>query len=117
MVSVVNEIDWETVTAEGEHGQPIEERTSVTKRLRRVARFHPGIVRMAIEVNRPSKIVLNHLDYICSPKVEGRDKLVRNFVFKVEASIKRGVGFLGFGPNLLERNENNLISMEAASGR
>lgn len=114
---LVDEIDWEKVTAEGEHSQPIEERTSVTKCVRRVARFNPEIVRMAIEVNRPSKIVLNHLDYICSPKVEGRDKLVRNFVFKVEASIKRGIEFLGFGPNLIERNENNLISMEAASGR
>jgi hypothetical protein len=72
---------------------------------------------MAIKVNRPSKIVLNHLDYICSPNVEGRDKLVRNFVFKVEESIKRGIEFLGFGPNLIERNGNNLISMEAASGR
>ena len=114
---LVDEINWEKVTAEGEHSQSIEERTSVTNCVRRVARFNPEIVRMAIEVNRPSKIVLNHLDYICSPKVEGRDKLVRNFVFKVEASIKRGIEFLGFGPNLIERNENNLISMEAASGR
>lgn len=114
---LLDEIDWETVTVEGKHSQPIEERTSVTKYVRRVARFHPGIVRMAIKVNRPSKIVLNHLDYICSPKIEGRDKLVINFVFKVEESIKRGIEFLGFGPNLIERNENNLISMEAASGR
>ena len=114
---LVDEINWEKVTAEGEHSQSIEERTSVTNCVRRVARFNPEIVRMAIEVTRPSKIVLNHLDYICSPKVEGRDKLVRNFVFKVEASIKRGIEFLGFGPNLIERNENNLISMEAASGR
>jgi adenylosuccinate synthase len=114
---LVDEIDWEKVTAEGGHSQSIEERTSVTNCVRRVARFNPEIVRMAIQVNRPSKIVLNHLDYICSPKVEGRDKLVRNFVFKVEASIKRRIEFLGFGPNLIERNENNLISMEASSGR
>ena len=114
---IIDEIDWKTVTVEGKHSQPIEERTSVTKHVRRVANFHPGIVRMAIQANRPSRIVLNHLDYICSQKVEDRDKLVRNFVFKVEASIKRSIEFLGFGPNLIERNKSNLISMEAASGR
>lgn len=114
---LLDEIDWETITIEGKHSKPIEERTSVTKYVRRVARFNPGIVRMAIQVNRPSKIVLNHLDYISSTKIEDRDNLVRKFVFNVEELIKRGIEFLGFGQSLIERNENNLISMEAASGR
>jgi adenylosuccinate synthase len=34
---LVDEIDWQTVTAEGGHNQPVEERTSVTKCIRRVA--------------------------------------------------------------------------------
>ncbi|MCK5232760.1 MAG: adenylosuccinate synthetase, partial [Desulfobulbaceae bacterium] len=55
---LINEIDWQTVTTEGHHIQPIEERTSVTKQIRRVARFSPDVVRKAIEVNRPTQIVL-----------------------------------------------------------
>lgn len=111
---LVDEINWETVTAEGEHSQPIEERTSVTKRLRRVARFNPEIVLMAIEVNKPTKIVLNHLDYLCSANVSNRDQIIHDFIRRTETSIKRNIEYLGFGPNLLERNHHNIISMKVA---
>jgi len=111
---LVDEINWETVTAEGEHSQPIEERTSVTKRLRRVARFNPEIVLMAIEVNKPTKIVLNHLDYLCSDNVSNRDQIIHDFIRRTETSIKRNIEYLGFGPNLLERNHHNIISMKVA---
>ena len=58
-----NEIDWETVTRESGSSEPIIERTSVTSKIRRVARFDPVIVQAAIEANAPTQIVLNHVDY------------------------------------------------------
>ena len=58
------ELDWGTIAAEGGHGEALSEFTSVTGRLRRVARFDPAIVREAIRANRPDKIVLNHVDYL-----------------------------------------------------
>ncbi|MCK4817632.1 adenylosuccinate synthetase, partial [bacterium] len=111
---LVDEIDWKTVTADGKHSQPIEERTSVTKHLRRVAIFNPKIVQMAIEVNRPTRIVLNHIDYICSPNVGNRDQIIHDFVNRIETAIRRNIEYLGFGPNLLERNYHNIISMKVA---
>jgi adenylosuccinate synthase len=87
-----HEIDWDTVTQESCKGKPIQEITSVTKRLRRVARFDPYIVNLAIEVNRPSKIVLNHLDYLYPD-------MVKQFIHNVQGSIGRRIGYLGYGPD------------------
>ena len=111
---LVDEIDWEKVTVEGEHNKSIEERTSVTNCVRRVARFNPKIVLMALEVNKPTKIVLNHLDYLCSANVSNRDQILHDFIRRTETSIKRNIEYLGFGPNLLERNHHNIISMKVA---
>lgn len=60
---LANEISWEHVTSESGSVEPISEITSVTKSVRRVARFDAEIVRQAIRVNRPTRIVLNHVDY------------------------------------------------------
>lgn len=58
------EIDWATVTAESGSQSPLSEHTSVTGGLRRVARFDSEVVAKAIQANRPTRIVLNHLDYV-----------------------------------------------------
>ncbi|MHC1744967.1 MAG: adenylosuccinate synthetase [Syntrophobacteraceae bacterium] len=101
---LADEIDWETIGLEGGHPNPIVEKTSVSKKIRRVARFSPEIVRQAIEVNRPSRIVLNHLDYLdCKYNCEQVDKVVK-FVKSVESSIGAHIDFLGFGPDSLHVN-------------
>ncbi len=92
-----NEIDWATITREGGHSEKIEEMTSVTKRLRRVARFDPEIVRQAIVVNRPTRIVLNHLDYL-SEQIATKDFYWKGFVKIVEKQIGFTIDLLGFGP-------------------
>lgn len=66
------------------------ERTTVTGRIRRVAHFDPVVVRAAIAANAPTCIVLNHVDYVGDRPVE--------FVEDVEASIGRGVDWLGTSP-------------------
>lgn len=114
---LVDEIDWKTVSAEGGYNQPFEERTSVTKHVRRVARFSSEIVRKAIQINNPTKIVLNHLDYICSGDVQNNDTFVRKFVINAESALKRKIEYLGFGPKLLVENTYNLVSIEVANGR
>lgn len=114
---MADEINWQTVTTEGHHIQPIEERTSVTKQIRRVARFSPNVVRRAIEVNRPTQIVLNHLDYINCLKVNTRDLAIKALVCNVEKLIRKRIKYLGLGPNNIERNESNVISIEAVNGK
>lgn len=102
-----DEIDWETITSEGGHELPIEEKTTVTKLVRRVARFNPKIVRQAIAINSPTRIVLNHLDYICSVDSEDSDQRVKGFVDQVKKSIEKPINYLGFGPKSIEERVNH----------
>lgn len=95
---LVGEIDWPTITVEGGHNQIIEERTSVTNRVRRVARFDPEIVREAIIVNAPSRLVLNHLDYVSGVVPAYKDQKCENYLKKIESQLGRKLDFLGYGP-------------------
>lgn len=59
-----DEIDWLTVTKEAGAPQDIIERTTVTNRVRRVARFDLDMVKRAVMINRPTQIALTFIDYI-----------------------------------------------------
>ena len=96
------EIDWETIASEGGHSDDLTEYTSVTQRVRRVARFDPALVRRAIMINQPSTIVLNHVDYIddqCTETV--LSPKAREFVRWVEDEIGRRIDYVGLGPTSL----------------
>jgi adenylosuccinate synthase len=88
-------------------GGDLREFTTVTKKLRRVARFDPDIVRRAIQVNRPNRIVLNHLDYV-DARVRQAPLTInaRQFVEIVEAKIGQQINWLGTGPaGILDRQD------------
>lgn len=106
-----NEIDWPTVAAEA--GLPSDhiELTSATRRVRRVARFHAGIVRMAIDVNQPHRIVVNHLDYV-DPSSRGGALGAQGYAFlqAVEEGIGQRVDLVGTSPDsLFDPNLQNKI--------
>jgi adenylosuccinate synthase len=112
-----NEIDWATVKAEGSHDHDIVEYTSVTHRLRRVARFDAAVVRRAIEVNAPSTIVMNHLDYVDHAACSGRlTPKVMAFLEGVEDSIGRQIDFGGIGPVGLLSTGRSGQGVRAATG-
>ncbi len=107
------ETTWETVTAEGNHDHNIEEFTSVTRRLRRVAKFDSEVVRRAIAVNAPSAIVLNHLDYVDHASCgTGRPtSKTSSFLALVEQGIGQQIDYLGFGPaTIVPRQARGRIS-------
>ena len=111
-----NEIDWDQVTQESGYSHTVKERTTVTNKVRRVARFDPAIVRGAIEANNPSRIVMNHLDYVSSDcSLSGiTDEKIELFLSKVEAIINRKIDLLGLGPSsLIPRNQGNVIKLRA----
>jgi adenylosuccinate synthase len=58
------EIDWETIQRESGYPHAIEERTSVTNKIRRVARFDWELAKRAVDVNRPSRLAITGLDYL-----------------------------------------------------
>jgi adenylosuccinate synthase len=103
-----NEIDWDMITEGSGSPARILEFTSVTKKVRRVARFDPDLVRAAIQVNWPTHVALNHLDYIdfdCRLQ-NSPSKNALQFLSNLESEIGRQVDYLGFGPSSLVVREH-----------
>jgi adenylosuccinate synthase len=103
---IPNEIDWETISRESGSKIPIIEYTSVTKAIRRVARFDSNVVHQAIMINRPTKIILNHLDYIdvsCSFSNTLSEKTAC-LVSEIEMLINSSIDYLGFSPSSLAKH-------------
>jgi adenylosuccinate synthase len=102
-----DEIDWATITAESGYPNQVIEYTSVTQKVRRVARFNSEIVKRAIDHNRPTSIVLNHLDYIDARSTAANPtRRASNFVMALESAIGAPISFLGFSPSSLTRRES-----------
>ncbi len=100
------EIDWETVTKSSGSESNLIEFTSVTKKIRRVAQFDAEVVKRAIVVNNPTRIVLNHADYFDSAFQSGipTEKVLLR-VREIEKSINRKIDFIGYDRiNLIDRN-------------
>ena len=101
------ETDWRTIEKEGGHSEPLAEYTSVTGRLRRVARFEPAIVRRAISANQPTVVVMNHVDYVdAQAGVTGEMTLkTHRFIHSASHAIGHRIDYVGLGPAaLLEAN-------------
>lgn len=52
-------------------GKPVEERTTVTNKVRRIGEWDEDLVRLACTLNAPTSIALTFLDYLC-PEDEGK---------------------------------------------
>ena len=102
---LVGETTWEEIARKAGRVDDLREYTTVTKRLRRVGRFDPVLVRRALAVNRPTRLVLNHLDYVGAEEdLDDPRSNVRSFVRRVEEDIAREVDWLGFsGLGVIER--------------
>lgn len=102
---MVGETSWDAIRIDSGSQSPLEEFTSVTGRLRRVGHFDPALVRQAIRANQPTRIVLNHLDYVDS-SIRNGSKLTaraREFIEDVGRGIGREINYYGTGPaNLFE---------------
>lgn len=100
-----SEITWEQLRAESKSPVPILEFTTVTRRLRRLGRFDWDLAQRAVQVNRPTAIAINCLDYIA---FENRGLLstaclslqAREFIARLERELRTKVGFVGTGPSL-----------------
>ena len=112
---LVNEIDWDTVTNESGSTVPLIEHTSVTKTVRRVAKFDAAIVLGAIAMNRPTRIVLNHMDYVDATCAEDTlTKKVSLFVEKLEGDINAPIDYIGLGPGSLIPRSRNSVRLKSA---
>jgi len=100
-----NEINWEKVTELSGSEFPLIEYTSVTHKIRRVGFFDKNIVKDCIMVNSPTRIVLNHLDYIDrkSQNENGTSLKFVQFLAEIEQQLGCRIDYLG-------TNEKSLIN-------
>lgn len=108
------EIDWETIQRESSYPHMIREFTTVTKNLRRVARFDIGIVKKAVIANMPTHIALMGVDYLnyenkgITRYTELTQK-TKDFIYWLEQELGAEISFIGTGPmdyELIGRSED-----------
>ncbi len=106
-----SETTWADITADAGSGADLTEYTSVTSRIRRVGRFDFRLAEKSINANAPTKIVLNHIDYI--------DRRCRNglltskaleFLEEAESKLNRRFHWLGL-------SELGLVDREMVGAR
>jgi adenylosuccinate synthase len=98
---LTDETSWEQIADEAGIATDLREFTSVTRKLRRVGRFDPKVVRRAIAANAPTDIVLNHLDYIDPAGEAALGPAGLAFVKGVEATIGSQIHWVGTSPEVL----------------
>ena len=92
------ETDWQTISKQA-NATGLVERTTVTGRVRRVARFDPGVVTAAIEANVPTSVVLNHVDYFDAEVAGGRSSpRAQTELRRIESLMHRRVDWVGVSP-------------------
>jgi len=116
------EIDWKTIQRESGYPYKIQEFTTVTKRLRRVARFDLELVKKAVLANMPTHIALMGVDYLNykNKGVRHYSKLTqktKDFILRLEQELGVNVSFVGTGPmdyELMDRLEEEEDEQERA---
>jgi adenylosuccinate synthase len=101
------ETTWEQIARQARLPEGYHELTTATHRIRRVGSFHAPLVIRAIRANRPTRIVLNHLDYVDEGVGDGRySPKALSFITNVEAQIGYPIDWVGTGPaSLIERSK------------
>lgn len=107
--SLPHEVTWASV---GERAgiAGLEELTTVTQRVRRVGEFDAGVVARAIQANRPTHLVLNHVDYVGRLDTDAGRHQARSFVRDVEDALGRSVNLIGTGRQRLETTDTLVSS-------
>ena len=100
-----DEVDWETIQRESGSPEAIHEFTTVTKKLRRVSRFDWDLARAAVNVNRPTSLTINFVDYLSHANrgITSWASLssgAQAFVAALESTLKANVGMIGTGPSI-----------------
>jgi adenylosuccinate synthase len=95
-----NETTWEDVAALTGNNRDLREYTTVTKRLRRVGCFDAELVRRALDVNNPSRVVVNHMDYLGAENdINAPSSAVQRFLSLLKTEVGVLPHWLGFSPS------------------
>lgn len=97
---LAHELSWEELSARA--GRRVEERTTVTKKIRRVAEWDEALFDKAVRLNAPTEIALTFMDYLdpgCfgQTKAKSLSKKGRDFVTYIERTWGVPVTLIGTG--------------------
>ena len=106
-----DETSWQTISQNGNFPQQIMEKTTVTCKIRRVAFFTPEVVRKAISINNPTKIFLNHVDYL-DYNASVLVSKSRHFIINIENELGRPIDYIGLSPSRIEQAANFLGALD-----
>jgi adenylosuccinate synthase len=115
-----DEITWEQIQIESGYPHPIEEWTTVTRKVRRVARFDWDLALRCVQINKPTRMAINGLDYLNYQNVGCRtaDLLTndaRQFIHHLEDRLAVPVSFHGVGPRLDDVLQHSFGQIEVSS--
>jgi adenylosuccinate synthase len=97
------ETTWEAIADQLGTKRDLTELTTVTRRPRRVAEFDTDLARAAVLANSPSRIVLNHLDYLGpNHQLHEPRSRPRQLIERVEHAVGRPISWFGFSPLTVE---------------
>ena len=103
---LVGETTWHDIAQNSGRSDNLSEYTTATRRLRRVGHFDPALVRRALDFNHPTRLVMNHLDYIGPARDLARPHSdVVRFVQRAEKEIGRRIDWFGFSPYGVKERE------------
>lgn len=111
------ETSWAEIAKAAGLPADYSELTTATRKVRRVGTFDPELVRRAIAVNNPTRIVMNHFDYVDRGVREGRFCFpALTFLESVERSIHHAIDWLGTSPStFVERKSIRKYEIELQS--
>lgn len=94
------EISWDDISER--FGRQIQERTTVTKKVRRISEWDPELFKQSVLLNNPSSVALTFADYI-DPAIEGAKEphqltaSVLAFIWMIENNFEVPVSMVGTG--------------------
>lgn len=116
------EISWEQLEAESGSLISLSELTTVTQRVRRVARFDWNLAKRAVQVNAPTAIAINCIDHLSFQNRGIRSyteltQKAREFISKIELELRTPVRFIGSSPSLEDVFEKQLSAVKSLRRR
>jgi adenylosuccinate synthase len=102
-----DEITWEILREESGYPHPVQEMTTVSKKVRRVGRFDWELAAKAIQANRPTRVAINGMDLFdySNRTQQYRDLFTARagaFLREFEERFQRRVSMCGTGPRIVD---------------
>ena len=115
-----DEITWEILQQESGYPHPIQEMTTVSKKVRRIGRFDWDLAQKAVQSNRPTKIAITGLDYLnCKDRnVEDYEELTgtsRDFLRKLQGDLNVPAWAWGTSPALTVKTNPFRLATECST--